>query len=362
MKFRPDLRTWVSAISTVVVLAFGITMQFSDGVFHLPLFVLALAVVSGFLLVGLMLFGALRLLVGGRRRREEAGAPDLGEMVFAALGEQAAATYWDYSMLRVRIMADPTVVVDQEFRSAAEEVVAELGPAFDARVSAWSRLDSLEPNLRALAMQAVDQSSEEPMDVESFADGVLLVRLAQPRLITPEDWWTFAASLCLLHAVGWRTTQPGRGRDAEARAAREVLPEVSAVVERLFAFGDETWWDVDRDTTIDPGALRGAGDGPYQTRADDELQLVVFSTLMSQLRFHSERCPVPGGEDQYVSSIEQVEEEVVPDDLLRIMASAVPGSWFERWTLACGRTRLPFAVAFMPGDDGNTSLAATLIE
>ena len=63
MSFRPDPDTWVTAISDVAVLAFVTTMKVGDGAFHLPVFALAVAVCSGFVFVGLVVWGVLRLVV-----------------------------------------------------------------------------------------------------------------------------------------------------------------------------------------------------------------------------------------------------------------------------------------------------------
>jgi hypothetical protein len=67
MRLRSRLGNWIAAIGGVALLALYVSMQASDGVFHPLVFVFAILVVSGFLLVGLVLWGAWKLLIGARR-------------------------------------------------------------------------------------------------------------------------------------------------------------------------------------------------------------------------------------------------------------------------------------------------------
>jgi hypothetical protein len=266
--------------------------------------------------------------------------------------------------------------------------VADAGPQFDPRLSAWSRLGSLEPNLHAFVTQDIDPSVEEPLDLEAFADGILAVSLAQTRVITRKGWEEIAATTCFQAAVAWRMGR-GLAQNAEAvsRTGDQAEQEADVVTRRLFRFADSRW-DVESSSAVDrvgrpvsgqavtpsegaalapelaelrPSADRPPDDGPYETRASHTLQLDTFTHVTMQVGFLSAQRQMPGCEGAYVASIVPMDasawsDEWLPADLL------VAGTWFERWTLDCGGTRLPFAVAFMPDPNGGTNLMADLIE
>jgi hypothetical protein len=302
----------------------------------------------------------------------------------------------EYRGLRRQYLADPTLAADQAFGQMADASVARLGPRFDPRLSAWTRLGSAQPRLLAYVSQYVDPSVEEPLDLDAFADSILLITLVPPDVVGP-GFWQKAMKSCFELAAEWRMAQPGRYREAVSPATDRAVEEAEAVTRRLYRSGD--WrWDFEDDIVVEqhgrmpavhtltpstgsaaeevaeravlapeigpesPSASHGPGDGPYQTRADRALQLDTYAHLTFQVGFLSGQRSMPDCGDAYVASIEQSDVSAQPGDALLAELSSGPGTWLERWTLDCGGTRLRFVVTFMPDPNGGTNLNATLME
>lgn len=313
-------------------------------------------------------------------------------------GKRMFREFDEYLGLRRQYMAGPSLTSDRTFGETADAIVARLGPRFDPRLTAWSRLGSAEPSLLAYVTNYIDPSVEDPLDLEAFADSILLITLSPRRWAIGSGHWRTAMESCLKMAAEWRVAQPGRYPNAASPPLDTAMEEAAVVTSRFFRSGD--WrWDFEDDVVVEqPGSppsgpvvtpltlSKGAvsadqvaiapeigppspsgsphpGAGAYRTRADRTLQLDTFVQLTFQVGFLSALRPMPDCENAYVGSIEQIDATAWPGEPPLDVFSAGSGTtWFERWTLDCGGTSLPFAVAFMRAPSGGTTLSVELIE
>jgi hypothetical protein len=253
------------------------------------------------------------------------------------LGKRIERYIRAYPELRRQYMADPSLTSDRAFEETTEALIVGFDPRFDPRLSSWSRLESAEPRLLAYVTQYIDPSVEEPLDLEAFADGILLTQLSQPPVIGPEHW-QLAMDTAKVMATEWRMAQSDRGRIGGRDEAMldSAMNEAEAVMDRFFRSGD--WrWDFQNGVAIDqdigrdlwrhltsgqgtnltpseggasadgaalapelgsswrwtasgltpspssrqsPSASRLAGDGVFQTRADPTLQLDALAQML----------------------------------------------------------------------------------
>jgi hypothetical protein len=106
-----------------------------------------------------------------------------------------------------------------------------------------------EPGLLAYVTQYIDPSLEKPLDLEAFADGILLITLAPPHLVGAGTWET-AMEFCLRSAAEWRLVQADQNRDATSPAMESAMEEAATVTSRFFRSGD--WrWDFEHDMPVD---------------------------------------------------------------------------------------------------------------
>lgn len=163
-----------------------------------------------------------------------------------------AGVYNRYLDLRLAVVQGDASVGRPEFERQADEVVAALGAAYNPRLSAWTRLDRIDPALRAFVTSGIDPANEDPMDLDLFAEAILRVDLGGFRGITPPEWFE-AAKGFVGDAAQYRTMAPPAGRGVTADAAFE---EATSVGKRYFSpFGSKTW---DRKNPTAPATAASA--------------------------------------------------------------------------------------------------------
>lgn len=149
-----------------------------------------------------------------------------------------AELYNRYMDLRQAVVSKDPSVSTEDFTRRADASVANLGPLFDPRVSAWKRLDLIEPKLRAFVTSGIDAAVEDPADLEIFAEGILFIELGGFRGITPPEWFQ-AAKDFVGNAAAYRTLPPPAGKGMNDDTA---FAEATAVGRRYFgAFGGRSW-------------------------------------------------------------------------------------------------------------------------
>jgi hypothetical protein len=97
----------------------------------------------------------------------------------------ATRAFIEYAYLHWQCLLDPTAIANPAIAQRVAEIVKLLGPQYEPRSSSWSRLGLLDANHRAYVTQHIDASVEEPLDLEAYADAILLVELWVSHVSTP---------------------------------------------------------------------------------------------------------------------------------------------------------------------------------